>query len=250
LSIKIISSLSTVSIASFVLFSAISGCSSDDKKTSSDAGSGGQTGSGGNTGSGGGASGGGTQTGDSGAKACTLAVGTSCDGKEDCPSGQRCCGKYDQTGYTEFGCFASCAALAGDAGGAGFGSGPLWFELCNPKDGCEDTTATCSTSRYLPGSLSRCLPSQIMGATSGTPDATLKHDKDAVNCGKSVCGATEQCCVRQPLEPYCAPKGATCDCAGPAKGPDGGHSGAGGADAGSAGGSPSTDAGRDASTRD
>jgi hypothetical protein len=49
----------------------------------------------------------------------------------------------------------------------------------------------------------------------GPPAGSLKSDKDAVNCGTKVCGAAEQCCVRQPLEPYCAAKGATCDCAGP-----------------------------------
>jgi hypothetical protein len=133
-------------------------------------------------------------------------------------------------GYQQIGCFPSCTALAGD-GGFVMGAA-LWFELCHPTDTCEDSTATCLTSQYLPGSLSRCLPASLAGMAMGNPpDATLKDDKNAVNCGSTVCGADEQCCIRQPLAPYCAPKSATCACTAPeggtpgagGHGPDGGH---------------------------
>jgi len=229
-----------------------SGCSSDEEHSSTtDAGAGGQTGTGGHTGSGGGtsASGGGSSSGGGASEAgtCTVAVGTPCDDKEDCPNGQLCCGKYQQ-GYVEFGCYDSCLALAGDAGGGlgGFG-GPLWFELCNPKDTCEDTTAQCLTSPYLPSPLTRCLPAQLMGmAMGGTPDATFSHDKNAINCGTSVCGADEECCVRQPLEPYCAPKGAACDCNGGAPKADGGKP----EDASTDAAPEKTDAAADAAARD
>jgi hypothetical protein len=129
------------------------------------------------------------------------------------------------TAYTKFGCFPSClppdAGPAGDAGGGlgGFG-GPTPVEICNPGDACENGSP-CQTSTYLPGSFSRCIPPALAAmAMSGTPDATLKHNKGEVNCGKTVCGASEQCCIRVPvaIEPYCAPKSATCDC----KAPDGG----------------------------
>jgi hypothetical protein len=103
---------------------------------------------------------------------------------------------------------------------------PLWFELCHAGDTCEDTTATCLTSSFLPNSLSRCLPSQLMGMAMGSPpNASLGKDKNEVNCGSKVCGASEQCCIRMPLEPYCAPKSATCACTEPdaGAGGDGGN---------------------------
>jgi hypothetical protein len=128
---------------------------------------------------------------------------------------------------------------------------PLWFELCHAGDTCEDTTATCLTSSFLPGSLSRCLPSQLAGMAMGSPpDATLGKDKNAVNCGTKVCGASEQCCIRMPLEPYCAPKSATCACAEPdaGGGGDGGGQTDGSADGPTPDGSkPTTDG---ASVRD
>jgi hypothetical protein len=90
---------------------------------------------------------------------------------------------------------------------------PLVFELCHAGDTCEDSTAQCLTSAYLPTSLNRCLPASLMGmATGNPPDTSLGKDPKSVNCGSAVCGASEQCCLRQPLEPYCAPKGATCTC--------------------------------------
>jgi hypothetical protein len=141
-----------------------------------------------------------------------MAVATECDGPEDCASGQHCCGEYNMSGYDKFKCMASCAAT--DAGaGAGLGMGPILFELCHPGDTCEDSTAMCLTSPYLPASLSRCLPSMLMGQTSGNPpDTSLGKGAHQLNCGKSVCGSDEECCVRQPLEPYCAPKGTACAC--------------------------------------
>lgn len=233
---------SLVSAASaVVMVSMSSGCSSDetpaavtgDSGTGGKSGTGGRRATGGSTTSTGAASGAG---GGGGAATCTAALGTACDGAEDCPSGQHCCGRYQQR-YTEIGCFASCTALQGDAGpmmGA-----PLWFELCHAGDTCEDTTATCLTSSFLPGSLSRCLPSSLMGMAMGSPpDATLGKVKNEVNCGTAVCGASEQCCIRMPLAPYCAPKSATCGCTEP----DAGGGGDGGnKDASTDGSTPTTD---------
>jgi hypothetical protein len=203
-------------------------CSSDSAKpgASAEAGAGGKGGTGnrsslgGRTGSGGGVSAGGRGTVDAGS--CTTAVGVTCDGPEDCPAGQRCCGKYQQQ-YVEFGCFDSCIAQQGDAQPA-LGGGALWFDLCHPGDACEDSTAQCLTSAYLPKSLSRCLPASLMGmAMGGPPNATLGKGKDQVNCGTDVCGTGEKCCIRgATLAPYCAPSGATCDCTVPTAAADSG----------------------------
>jgi hypothetical protein len=154
-----------------------------------------------------------------GATTCAMAVPTVCDGAEDCPAGQRCCGEYSGGGYDKFGCFDSCAATgaagaAGAAGAPGMGAmGPILFEMCHAGDTCEDMTAMCLTSPYLPSSLPRCLPMMLMGSTmGGPPDMSLGKGAGKINCGEAVCGAGEECCVRQPLAPYCAPKGSACSC--------------------------------------
>jgi hypothetical protein len=212
---------------------ALNGCSSDSTaKGGGDSGAGGAKSTGGRKSTGGGTSAGGKSGGTAsggaggtaagglgGATTCTSAVETACDGPEDCPSGQRCCGEYNQGGYDKFGCYASCSAPggAGGAGGAGgmaaMTMGPILFELCHPGDTCEDSTAQCLTSSYLPNSLSRCLPSMLVGVAMGSPpDASLGQGKNQVNCGTDVCGSTQKCCVRQPLGAYCAPKSDTCVC--------------------------------------
>ncbi len=201
-------------------------CSSSDNGPagSEDSGTGGKAATGGSKSSSGGKSGAGGASGATssggkggasgaaGATMCTVAVATACDGPEDCSTGQRCCGKYQQ-GYVEFGCFDSCSALQGDAQPGPGGGGAFWFELCHPGDVCEDTTAQCLTSTFLPKTLSRCLPSMLMmAAMGGPPDASLGKGKSQINCGAAVCGSSEECCLRQPLAPYCAAKGQACDC--------------------------------------
>ena len=207
-----------------------SACGSDDESSPTDAGRDAASGSGGRGGSAGkGGAGGGTGAvgagGSSGAAdsgSCELSVGLSCDGAEDCPAGQRCCGKWDNE-YMEFGCFASCLAQQGDAQ-PGPGGGPLWLELCHAGDTCEDSTTECLTSDYLPSSLSRCFDQGM------PPDPNLGRAAGQLNCGTDVCGSGEKCCLREPLDtPYCAPTSATCEC-NPSD-----------ADAGPADGAPSTD---------
>lgn len=201
---------------------ALAACASDNGPSGADAGedsgpsTGGKSGgTGGHAGSGGSAgktaAGGSAGNGGSaGSSMCTVTAGTECDGPEDCPTGQHCCGEYNGSGaYDRFSCMASCTADAG----AGLGGGPLLFELCHGGDTCEDSTAMCLTSPYLPMSLSRCLPAMLVGQTMGAPpDASLGKAAHAVNCGSAVCGSGEECCVRQPLAPYCAPKGTACSC--------------------------------------
>jgi hypothetical protein len=234
--------LSLASVASaFVMLSTFSGCSSDETQLApvTDAGGGGKTGTGGrkatggsttSTGASSGAGGGG------GSATCSVAFGTICDGPEDCPSGQHCCGRY-QNGYQEIGCFPSCTALQGD-GGFVMGA-PLWFELCHETSTCEDTTATCLTSQFLPPTLSRCRPAALTMATGNPPDAALSKNKNEVHCDVNICGADEQCCVRMPLKAYCAPKSAKCGCTEPDAG--GGGDGGNQTDASSDGKAPATD---------
>lgn len=182
-----------------------------DTGTDSSSGSGGRGGRGGSGGSTGATGGAGGSGGSSGAASCMTAVAVTCDGPEDCPTGQRCCGKWQQV-YTEFGCFTSCDAKNGDADPMTAG---LWLELCHPGDTCEVSGYMCATSMYLPGSFSRCYSDGQM------PDAGLGKGAQQINCGTEVCGTGEKCCLRGAREPYCAAASATCEC----DPPDAGDSG-------------------------
>jgi hypothetical protein len=217
-------SWSVIGLASaFAAFLSVGACSDEDPESPGNpdgggsSGRGGRGGSSGRGGSGGASGSGGTSSTD--ASTCTSSVGTACDGPEDCPSGQRCCGKWEQE-YTEFGCYASCDALTGDAMPGPGGGGALWFDLCHPGDTCEVMGAECLTSpMYLPPSLSRCYDP----GSGSAPNASLGRGAGQVNCGSDVCGAGEKCCLRGPmLDPYCAPSSATCSCTPPEPQPDAG----------------------------
>jgi hypothetical protein len=155
---------------------------------------------------------------------CTTLVPVVCDGPEDCPSGNSCCGLYSGGSYSQFACMPSCAdaGAPGDAGGLS-----LWFEMCHAGQMCK--TGMCLTSMFLPSFLYRCY-------TSGSaPDAGATGGP-GVNCGSTTCATGEECCLRQPHDAYCAPAGTQCACQGPAQvdgGAEGGDAEAGtGADAG------------------
>ena len=198
------------------LLASVGACGDDDDEGTPTPDAGAGRGGGGGRGGSGGSSGRGGGTSDaSDAGSCTVAVATACDGPEDCPTGQRCCGKWDEE-YVEFGCYASCIAQTGDSG-AGPGGGPLWFDMCHPGDACEDSTAMCLTSPYLPTSFSRCYDS------GDPPNPALGNAANQVNCGTDVCTSGEKCCLRgSTLEPYCAPTSATCACDPPDPGTDAG----------------------------
>jgi hypothetical protein len=155
---------------------------------------------------------------------CTELVPVVCDGPEDCPSNNQCCGLYSGGSYTQFACMPSCAdaGAPGDAGGFA-----LWFEMCHAGQMCK--TGMCLTSMYLPGFLYRCY-------TSGNPPDAGSTGGPGVNCGSTTCAAGEECCLRQPHDPYCAPAGTQCACAGVQTvdgGAEGGSEAGGAADAGS-----------------
>jgi hypothetical protein len=134
---------------------------------------------------------------------CTALTGVTCDGAEDCPSGQRCCAKLQGgSSYVEFGCFDSCTALAD--GGVSF----VWKELCHAGDTCEGTGFNCLTSTILPPPIARCDNNPVGTDPSATSDKSANH----VACGSNVCGAGEKCCVRSPHAPYCAKESEPCEC--------------------------------------
>jgi hypothetical protein len=173
---------------------------------------------------------------------CTQAVDVTCDGPEDCPSGQRCCALWAQQ-YQQFGCFDSCAAQAADAAAGQ----ALWIEMCHAGDTCEDPAAQCLTNTaYLPENLSRCY-------TDGNPiPADVGAGAEEINCGDDVCGTGEKCCLRipMPLSPYCAPEGDTCACDLPEAGAGGAGGTDGGAGAGGTGASGGTTSGGAGGTPD
>jgi len=117
------------------------------------------------------------------------------------------------TAYTKIACQPSCAAadagVASDAGGLGGLGGGLTLELCHAGDACENSMTTCGSSMYLPDFLYRCF-------TMGNPPPASATGGPGVHCGTATCGTTEQCCLRAPMNPYCAPKDQPCTCAGPA----------------------------------
>jgi hypothetical protein len=217
-------------------FSAFGACSSDEEEKGKPADAGTDRRS---TGGSGGLGSGGSGAVDSGeTDAGCLAVSTACDGAEDCGAGQRCCARFEgqppSGRYVEFGCFDSCNAAGDDGGGAG-----TWLELCHAGDTCEDAALICTTSDFLPSSLARCFD-----VDAAAPDPGLSKTADAINCGTEVCGTGEQCCIRQPLEPYCALASEACQCERPE--PDGaggsaGGPGEGGADAPEGGDAPDGD---------
>jgi hypothetical protein len=136
---------------------------------------------------------------------CTSVTAVTCDGAEDCGKGQKCCGEFVSNGlggaFTQFGCYDECPGT--DAGGA-----VLWREMCHAGDSCSDVGPgnSCTTSMFLPASLTRCF-------TSGTAaDPKLNKSAGRVNCGDGVCGEGQKCCVRPPHDSYCAAPGEDCKC--------------------------------------
>jgi hypothetical protein len=130
---------------------------------------------------------------------CTTVAAIVCDGAEDCPSGQHCCGRFSNSDYVQFGCFDACS-------NAPTNGADQWLELCHAGDTCEGTGNTCKLSQYLPAPLSRCFS---MG-TDAPAGANAEAGK--VNCGSNLCGTGEKCCLRKPHDPYCAPASADCEC--------------------------------------
>jgi hypothetical protein len=130
---------------------------------------------------------------------CTRLVDVACDGAEDCP-GQKCCAVY-QGGYRKFECGDDCAAA--DAPPMIYSS-----EACHPGESCTVAGYTCLQNlMILPDYLFRCRdmgeePANLTGSTAA----------NEVNCGTSVCGSGQKCCISVPGQAVCVPKAQACSC--------------------------------------
>lgn len=139
---------------------------------------------------------------------CALHVGASCDGPEDCASGQRCCAQFERPtySYTSIECRDSCA-------------NPDQYELCHPGHACEDPSDVCRRSVIVPHDfINVCASPAAVPAESAS--AAIEGE---VACGAASCRAGDEvCCLRSQfdfatmmltaLPPYCAPRGSACDC--------------------------------------
>jgi hypothetical protein len=136
---------------------------------------------------------------------CRQLIDVTCDGAEDCPSGEMCCGHY-QGGYREFVCAPDCAAEQIAQGGE-------WSQICHPGDSCVNPSYECrQNTDFLPDYLYRCRD------TGEAPRRTGSVAPGEVNCGDAVCGSGEKCCVSVlpgvPVSglPVCVPSDQTCSC--------------------------------------
>jgi hypothetical protein len=135
---------------------------------------------------------------------CQRLFEVNCDGAEDCPSGQQCCGHYDG-GYRSFECADSCAAEQAEQMGT-------WSEVCHPGDTCEapdgGTAAyTCLANLdFLPEYLFRCRDTGTEPGPAGSAAA------GEINCGENVCSAGQKCCISVPGLAVCVPSSQDCAC--------------------------------------
>jgi hypothetical protein len=135
------------------------------------------------------------------AETCESIVTAFCDGPEDCPGSQQCCGEFAGGGYGSFTCQDSCVELAA--------TGEIWSEVCHPGQSCDQPVLAdggmpptmnplpdggvaayeCRmNTTYLPDFWFRCRD------TGEEPPAAGSTAADEINCGESVCGAGEKCC--------------------------------------------------------
>ena len=87
--------------------------------------------------------------------ACQCAAGSNCnafqaacDGPEDCPASQSCCGLLDATAtfYTRLACQTSCLFANNQR------------QICHGNTDCRESGHICTTSTALPTNLMRCRP--------------------------------------------------------------------------------------------
>lgn len=153
---------------------------------------------------------------------CSFLVAAECDGNEDCPTGQTCCGMRDGGAlrYNSIKCQEKCDSAAGGT------------QLCHAGEPCpgeEDSGTPDADAASLPSChRSLILPSYL--AVCGVPNPLLPNtlierpaEAHAVNCGESVtCSEGTKCCVLGNWKAetqattirsgYCAPMAEECDC--------------------------------------
>ncbi|MDH5674882.1 MAG: hypothetical protein OEZ06_22320 [Myxococcales bacterium] len=142
------------------------------------------------------------------AGACSLLVGARCDGDEDCPGAQVCCGTFNQASFTYDS--IECADRCDTANR---------YRLCHPGESCLVEGRLCTRSRVLPYEFISLCTMPVTGVVEGTGVA----EAGRIACGDSSCeAAREHCCLRgvsgggpfstTALEPYCAPLDEACRC--------------------------------------
>jgi hypothetical protein len=148
---------------------------------------------------------------------CTQLAAVPCDGPEDCPEGDLCCGRLAGSTFDRFECRSACDVPAGeggayeDAGLEASAQEATWYEICHPGSTCTNPQYQCSKSALLPAFLSRCFTSGAVATTAGSTAAA------EVNCGGAVCTRGEQCCLHPPQDPSCLAQGEPCDCQPPSR---------------------------------
>jgi hypothetical protein len=160
---------------------------------------------------------------------CTAIIDVVCDGPEDCPNGEMCCGHYGGS-YDRFICASTCDEAAVTMPG-------VWSEICHPGQVCADPAYQCASIDYLPDFLYRCRDtgSLLCGTTNAVMDACVEpvnSGPNEISCGDAKCGDGEKCCIRTPREPYCAPKDGYCQCITESGNTDGGNADSGTNDSG------------------
>jgi hypothetical protein len=136
---------------------------------------------------------------------CSLQVGAECDGTEDCPKGEVCCGKLADLvpWYETISCQKSCPL-------------PQSYEICHAGTKCRDGSQ-CRRSVIIPHEfIGIC---SIAGRDEKPTGDALKGE---VACGPTTCQVgTQKCCLNAKVtfssppmaEPaYCAPLSAGCLC--------------------------------------
>src|SRR5262249_46486253 len=156
---------------------------------------------------------------------CRSLVTVPCDGPEDCPARDVCCGRASYGVYDAFGCFPSCTvATHGDRG--------VWNELCHSPVDCQLPGDACVPSSGLPSNIGRCTPVSAPDngadadadaaesgprplapeAGPGARDGSAPGLDEGVSCGATRCEPGISCCRRDPGDAYCIPRGRACAC--------------------------------------
>lgn len=149
---------------------------------------------------------------------CSFQTTAECDGQEDCPSGQTCCGLLDPNGggYTAVKCQDTCPEAQ-------------FRVVCHEGDPCpqpavpgpDGSAPLCVRSTILPGYLGIC---GVVGTFTPKGFVGKPPAPDAINCGPDLaCGPGTKCCVlttwdaatraQAPTGGYCAKTSETCSCA-------------------------------------
>ena len=141
---------------------------------------------------------------------CAVVIDARCDGDEDCPDAQVCCGTLSGAGfhYEALGCAETCDGASGG------------YRICHQNELCEDEALVCRRSSILPAYFAICAAASDLVPTTFEGTSTAAGE---VRCGAElVCGSGQKCCVLTGFDAasgarfdrpgYCAPADAECSC--------------------------------------